>query len=141
MVPALQRDRVDAAVLTEPFLASALAEGMRAIAWPFGETKPGVEISAWVTTDQFIEENPETVEKFQQAIDEANEFSQANPDAVREAILSYTEIPAPVVENMTLPRWSATLDVESVSLIGELANEFGELDEIPSTDDVVQPEA
>lgn len=141
MVPALQGDRVDAAVLTEPFLANALAEGMRAVAWPFGETKAGVEISAWVTTDKFIEENPETVEKFQQAIDEANEFSQANPDAVREAILSYTEIPPPVVENMTLPRWSATLDVESVSLIGELANEFGELDEVPSTDDVVQPGA
>ena len=62
-------------------------------------------------------------------------------DAVREAILSYTEIPPPVVENMTLPRWSATLDVESITLIGELANEFGELDEIPSTDDIVQPGA
>lgn len=137
MQPALERDAVDAAVVIEPFLTAAEGAGMRAISYPFTETRAGLEIAAWVTTDAYAKEHPDVVQKFQEAIQRSNAYAADNPDELRDAVLEYTEIPAPVAETMNIPGWSEQIDVTSIELIGKLANEFGQLDEVPPTDEVL----
>ncbi|QDC25129.1 hypothetical protein FE374_11420 [Georgenia yuyongxinii] len=137
MVGAVERGQVDAAVVTEPFLTPALESGMEIVASiqaPYGEDGTA---SAYMATRDYVEENPDAVAGFCDAVGEASEFANANADAVREAIATYTEIPEEALAGMRLPTYSTNLKRETLDALADAMVAQGFVEARPDVDAVL----
>jgi NitT/TauT family transport system substrate-binding protein len=131
---ALDRGQVDAAWILDPFLTQVLDEGARAVSYNFVEFDPELDIAGYFTTAQRIEEDPELVESFQNAMNRSLEYANENPDEVRDIVGTYTEISDELREKMALPRYRTEFDRESFQKLGSAAVEYGSLNNEPDLD-------
>jgi NitT/TauT family transport system substrate-binding protein len=138
MPAALEEKRVDAALLTEPFLSAVLAEGGRQIDAPSVETRPGFPNGVYVSSEQYIAENGDVVDRFARAMNKSLDYAQAHPDEVRRIIPTYTETPKAAVANMRLPVFDSELDREGIELEAELTEKYGIVEEAPAYDDLLR---
>src|SRR5680860_449462 len=129
MPAALAEGNVDAAWLVEPFLTIAKQAGAQEIASNLVDTAPELMIAAYFSSEELLESDPGLVERFTEALNESLEYAEANPETVREIILTYTQIEPGVAEEMTLPRWSSDISEDTLQLLAELALEDGLVDE------------
>jgi NitT/TauT family transport system substrate-binding protein len=125
MAAAVEKGRVDAAWVVEPFVTLGTSQGQHGLVHPFADTSPGLEVSEWVTTDRFLARNGAVAQRFYRAITQANVYAQQHPDAVRKAVLTYTKIPAKVARVMKLPSWGASPNRQSLAMESRLAQRYG----------------
>jgi NitT/TauT family transport system substrate-binding protein len=137
MIPALQDGQVDAIHVIEPFLSIGVEQGLRPIIAPYADTQPGMAIGSYFSSDEFIEENPEVIERFIAGISAAGEYVEENPDEFREALVELADLEPEVAEVVNLPPWGGPVDVGSVELIGDLMVDFGIIDDLPPLEEVV----
>ena len=104
MPAALEQKRVDAALLTEPFLSAVLAQGGTQIDAPSVETRPSFPNGVYVASEQYIAENGDVVDRFARAMNKSLDYAQAHPDEVRRIIPTYTETPEAAAAELRLPR-------------------------------------
>jgi NitT/TauT family transport system substrate-binding protein len=138
MPAALEQGRVDAALLTEPFLSAVLAEGGTQIDAPSVETVPNFPNGVYVSSEQYIAENGDVVDRFASAMNRSLEYADANPEEVRRIVPTYTETPEEAAQQMRLPVFDAELDQEGIELEAELTAKYGIVDEAPAYEDLVQ---
>ncbi|MPZ60297.1 MAG: hypothetical protein GEU93_03160 [Propionibacteriales bacterium] len=137
MIPALQDGQVDAAHVIEPFLSIGLEEGMRPIIAPYAGTQPGMAIGSYFSSDEFIEQNPDVIDRFIAGISAAGEHVADNPEEFRAALVDLADLNPEVADAVQLPPWGGPVDVPSVERIGELMVDFELIDEVPPMEDVV----
>ena len=137
---AVENGNVEAALILEPFLTPALDEGLQPVSWPYAEAHPEFDIGGFFTRADYFEEDPETVEAFSNAINEALEFSEENPDQVREVIGSYVPIEDDVLEEMVLPKFTPEFSRDGLQEMGEAAVKHGVINEEPDLDALLPPE-
>jgi NitT/TauT family transport system substrate-binding protein len=125
MPAALAKGQVDAAWLVEPFLTIGKDQGGTEIASNLVDTQPNLMIAAYFTSEDVLASDPELVDRFTAAVNESLRYADQNPDAVREIIQSYTDIPADVANRMVLPQWTGEINTETVELLAKLAQEDG----------------
>jgi NitT/TauT family transport system substrate-binding protein len=138
MPAALEQERVDAALLTEPFLSAVLAQGGTQIDAPSVETLPNFPNGVYVASEQYIAENGDVVDRFARAMNKSLEYADANPDEVRRIIPTYTETPEEAVADMRLPVFDAELDQKGIELEADLTAKYGIIEEAPAYDDLVR---
>jgi NitT/TauT family transport system substrate-binding protein len=138
MPAALEQKRVDAALLTEPFLSAVLAEGGTQIDAPSVETRPGFPNGVYVASEQYIAENGDVVDRFARAMNKSLDYAQAHPDEVRRIIPTYTQTPEAAAEKLRLPPFDSELDQEGIELEAELTAKYGIIEEAPAYDDLVR---
>jgi NitT/TauT family transport system substrate-binding protein len=138
MPAALEQGRVDAALLTEPFLSAVLAEGGTQIDAPSVETVPNFPNGVYVSSEQYIAENGDVVDRFANAMNRSLEYADANPEEVRRIVPTYTETPAEAAQQMRLPVFDSELDQEGIELEAELTAKYGIVDEAPAYEELVQ---
>lgn len=129
MPAALDKGRVDAAWVVEPFVSAIKGQGGRAVAWNFADAADNLTVAMYFTTEQFAQENPDLVKRFTATMKEALAYCDSHPDEVRGMLGDYTKIPAEAIPNITLPKWPEEINEESVATIGELAKGDGVLKE------------
>ena len=134
MPAALAEGRIDAAWGLEPFLTIMRNQGATPVTWNYAETDPNLVIAAYFTTQQKVEENPELVEAFTEAMNESLQYAQDNPDAARGALGSYTQIDPAVADALILPRWPSEIDADAVQLLADLAEQDGLVDTPPDVE-------
>jgi NitT/TauT family transport system substrate-binding protein len=134
MPAALAEGRIDAAWGLEPFLTIMRNQGATPVTWNYAETDPNLVIAAYFTTQQKLEEDPELVDAFTEAMNESLEYAQENPDAAREVLGSYTQIDPAVAEALILPRWPSEIDADAVQLLADLAEQDGLVDMAPDVE-------
>lgn len=139
MLPALQDGRVDAVHVIEPFMSIGLEQGMRPIIAPYAETQPGMAIGSYFSTDEYIEENPDVIDRFVAAVTAGGEYIEENPDEFRAALPDLADLEPEVAEMVNNPSWGGPVDSASVELIGELMERYDLFDETPPIDEVVYP--
>lgn len=137
MPNALEAGRIDAAMLNEPFIGQAVAAGAQVIARPYYTVAPLLTVATWFTSDRLIQESPEVVRGFQRAMNRSLRYVIENPDAIREIVPTYTEIPEDVIADMKLQTFTADLNLDSIEKLGEVAVRQGLIDEPPSVGDLV----
>lgn len=137
MVPAVEAGRVDAGWVVEPFVQAARAQDMRVIINPFFDTAERLSIATYFTSDQYAEQNPDVVERFQRAMNRSLEYAQANQEQIRESVLEFTQIPPPVAEQMNLPFFSPDINVESIDFTADQMVKYNLVDEKPNLDELI----
>lgn len=130
MQAALDRGDVDAIWQVEPFKASSLGGGDRQLFQLFSGPVEDMPVAGWQTTAQFTQENPEVVAAFQEALATSADELQGDRERLVELVPTYTEVPAEVVEQVALPRWDASINVEQLTKMSDLMLEYGIIDEV-----------
>jgi NitT/TauT family transport system substrate-binding protein len=137
MIPALGSGDVDAVFVVEPFVSQGKAEGARTILYPYEQTTPGLTVATYFASREYIEQNGDVVDRFVRAMNKSLEYAQENPDEARQIVPEYTEIPPEVAEAMTLPQWSSDLNVPTIEMMADLAEQYGFIDEVPDLNDLI----
>jgi NitT/TauT family transport system substrate-binding protein len=137
MIPALQEGQVDAVHVIEPFLSIGLDQGLRPIVAPYAGTEPGMAIGSYFSSDAYIAENPDVVDRFVAGITAAGDAIADDPDAFREALVDLADLDPEVAQAVKLPDWGGPVDTGSVELIGDLMTRYGLLEDVPPLEDVV----
>lgn len=138
MIGVLEQGQIEAAWMVEPFLTIAVREGARIALRPAFEAEPGFLFSVYFASGQFVEEHPETVAKFANAINKAMDYAQSNPELARQAFLEFNPNVNPeVAAEMAMPTWSSTLSADELLVGAEMAVRYGFIDEVPDLDALV----
>jgi NitT/TauT family transport system substrate-binding protein len=137
MIPALQDGQVDAIHVIEPFLSIGLAEGLRPIIAPYAGTSPGMAIGSYFSSDEYIAQNPDVVDRFIAGVSAAGQHIADNPDDFRAALVDLADLDPAVAEVVNLPPWGGPADIPSIELIGELMVRYELIEEVPPMDEAV----
>ncbi|HEX2130267.1 MAG TPA: ABC transporter substrate-binding protein [Actinophytocola sp.] len=135
---ALATGRVDAVFVVEPFQQAVLAQGGRKIASSYVDAAPDLTVAVYFASQQLISEDPDLAKRFTEAMAESLSYADSHPDEARQIIGTYTEISPEVIEQVTLPKWPAEVNRESVQTLADLALEDGLLSE-PADVDALLP--
>jgi NitT/TauT family transport system substrate-binding protein len=133
-VPALQAGRVDAIFVVEPFQQAAVAAGARKIASSYVDSAPNLTVAMYFTSNQLADRNADLVSRFVEAMKESLAYADSHPDEVRTVLGSYTQISPEVRTALTLPKWPAEINRESVQALADLAAADGLLTTKPDLD-------
>jgi NitT/TauT family transport system substrate-binding protein len=121
----------------EPFVTAIKQSGGRVILNAMEETERNYTIATWFASERFIEQEPGVLRRFVRAVKRSNDYAQRHPEAVRRAVIDYTEIPAETARVMNLTRWQRELDEASIELTARLAERYEFLERAPAIDELV----
>lgn len=130
-VAALEASRVDAAYVAEPFATLGLRAGHRSISRPIHETAPNYIVAAYVTTEAYIAEHMDVVDRFDRAVNRSFDYARAHPDEIRRVLLTYSGIAPEVAMQIRLPDYSRITDASTLDLTAELAKKYGYIEKAP----------
>lgn len=125
MIANVDKGNVDAAQMVEPFLSMATSAGLKVIASNYVDPAENLTTAGYFVSEQFIATHPDIAEKFVTAMKKSLEYSEANPDAVREVLPTYTKIDAGLIDSIILPSYPSTTNKQSVQVLADLAHEHG----------------
>ncbi|MCM3487096.1 ABC transporter substrate-binding protein [Kocuria rosea] len=126
MEAALANGQVDAAWLVEPFVTTATENlGATPVVSAFEGPTEDLPVAGWAVREDFAGENPNTVEAFVGSMDEAIAVAEEDPEAVKEALLSYTQIPEDVVGKLSPISFAETSDFSHLGKLNEIMVEQG----------------
>jgi NitT/TauT family transport system substrate-binding protein len=138
MPAALEDHRVDAALLTEPFLSQVLAQGGTQIDAPSVETMPSFPNGVYVASKKQVAEHSDVVDRFSRAMNTSLDYAQAHPDEVRKIIPTFTKTPAAAAAKLRLPSFDSKLDQKGIELEAQLTAKYGIIDSAPAYEDLVR---
>jgi NitT/TauT family transport system substrate-binding protein len=136
MNAAVESGDVDVAWQAEPFVTLGEQAGLVSVADPMYETMPSMPLAGMFASGSWLEEHADHAAAFYRALQRSLEAS-SDEQAMRDAIAANTETPPDVVAELALANWQAELDEEKLGAVGQLAADFGILEEAPNLDDIV----
>ena len=134
----LEAGSIDAGWVPDPFMSQIAGNGGAIITHPYQATIPGLELLTNITTQKKIDEDPELVKNYADAMSEALTWASSNEDAVRAAIVENMKIPEAAAAGITLPVFSPELDVDNLRTLAGLAVGYGVLDKEPDFDAMIK---
>jgi NitT/TauT family transport system substrate-binding protein len=134
MPAALDQGQVDAACVVEPATATIRSQGGVEIASPLVDIAPDLTVAMYFTSQRYRQQNPDVVKRFREATAESLAYAEAHPDEARQIVTTYTKIPAPVLERVTLPKWPAEANRPSIEELAELGRNDGLFKTAPDLD-------
>jgi NitT/TauT family transport system substrate-binding protein len=138
MNAALDAGRVDAIWALEPFLTEATQNGGRVITYNYAEVDPKLTNTLGFTSQKYLQEHGDVVDRFVKAYNRSLEYAQTHPDEARKAVASYTKIEPATLKKIVLPYWSTDLNVPSLQKLADLMREYGLVKEPIDVKEAVQ---
>jgi NitT/TauT family transport system substrate-binding protein len=105
---------------------------------PYQATIPGLTVLTSITTQALLDEDPDLVEAYSQAMAEALDWAAGNEEAVRAAIATNLEIPEEAAAGIILPTFTWDLADAGIEELGALALEFEYIDAEPDYGRLIQ---
>jgi NitT/TauT family transport system substrate-binding protein len=128
---AVANGQVDAAFVVEPFVTAAIESGQRVISYGYADFDLKLDVAAYFSSAATVAGDPELVTKFQAAMKKSLEYAQANPDAVRAILATYTATPEEVLAKIVLPKFPTEFNVDAVTALGDAALKYGVIETVP----------
>jgi NitT/TauT family transport system substrate-binding protein len=131
MAAGVEAGSIDAGYSPEPFSSAALAAGMREVVDLTDPAGPnvGLAVSNFIASDQYIQENPNTVAAFARAMYAAGQDIEANEGEFRAWLPSIARLPEDVAQNMALPDFLPETDVDEIQRVVDVLVEQELLEE------------
>lgn len=128
MGAALEANRVDAALLAEPFITQA-AKNYGAVQLFDAASGPTAElpIAGYGTTGKFARENPKTIAAFQRAFAKGQEAAGSDRSKVEKLLPGYAKIDPQTAALVNLGGFPTRLEASRLQRIPDLMLEFGML--------------
>ena len=127
----VQGGQVDVAWQAEPFITLGKDAGLIPIVDPMYSTMPNMTIASMFASEEWLSSNGEVATKFKKALGKAITEAKKDEAGIRRTIGSRTQTPPPVIPRIALANWQADLNVPSLEKQGDLATQFGVLEEKP----------
>ena len=134
----LDAGTIDAAWVPDPFRGMILGAGGVSVVSPYQAVIPGLTVLTNITTQKLIDEDPELVADYSEAMAEALAYASENDDAVRAAIAKELDIPAEAAAGLIISTFTWELDTDSIKTLADLAVEYGYIDTLPDFDRLLQ---
>lgn len=132
MAVQLGQGNIDAAYLPYPFLSAALEDSENELlAYPLQHSVPGMPMFVSIASSEFVEANPETVQKFYNALEEVMDSANDNEDSIRELLPDFMGLTPEAAENLLLDDWSVEIRHDLMDDMGASAVKYGFIDEMP----------
>jgi NitT/TauT family transport system substrate-binding protein len=126
MPQALASGRVDAAVIVDPFLETAIKAGGRVIVQPNAELYAGGTIVCFAATDKYLEGHADVANKFRAAMDESLAYFKTNPKDVLKTLVKYLKLSPEAAQNQKIEtNYNPELNVKSIGMIQQQMKDFG----------------
>jgi len=128
MGDALKNGQVDAISLVDPYTTQLVSEGTtKVISWNYVESIPEQPVGAWYARSEFVEENPEAVSRFYNAITASIEYMLEDEERAKKHIVEFTGVNEKLITEMPQIAWSNNFDKEVWQQIVDMYVEAGEL--------------
>jgi NitT/TauT family transport system substrate-binding protein len=124
IVAGLAQNRIDAGQLTEPFLTEAKKNG-RVLSNCFAAIAPKFLISAYFTSNSWIESHPEEARKFEQVMRETAIWANSHQRASATILAKYTQLNPQVINGMVRSQYAERFDSSDVQPEIDLAVRYG----------------
>lgn len=126
MEAALAQGQVDAAWLVEPFVTIASGTlGVKPVVSAFEGPTENVPVAGWAVRKDFAQQNPKTVSAFVEAMDEAMAIAVKDDQAVKDSLLTFTEIPEAVVAKLNPISFAEKSDFSKLADLNEIMVDQG----------------
>lgn len=125
MLAAVKQGRVDAALVIEPFVTTAQNQGARVLFRPYVEAKPNLAIGTYSATQQYIQQNPDTVKAFQAGLADTAKYVGEHPDEFRTALTTIAKVAPDLAAKVNLPVWRSQMDRESLEFFADRMVRYG----------------
>jgi NitT/TauT family transport system substrate-binding protein len=134
MPAALNQGNVDAVWVPEPFITILLGSGGHVVTYSSKDSVTGHPTQLFFTSGELAKKDPDLVKDMQAAVNEALEFADANPDAVRAAVSQVLEMDPALLAKVRMEQFGSDLRRDQVTRLGELMVEDGLLDKPADVD-------
>lgn len=125
-IAALESGKIDAMVGAEPFGTAAIEAGYPVISSPYLEMSgDSMMTSAYYTSGEQLEADPELFAALTEAIDKSLEYAQEHPDEVRAQLGKFTQLDEQVAASMILPSYSSAVSEDAVAIFSDFAVKYG----------------
>jgi NitT/TauT family transport system substrate-binding protein len=128
MIDAVKGDRVDAAFVVEPFLSAGVkSDAVSLFAWPYNTVQKRAPVAQYVATKTFIQQNPDTIERFARAYNKAVDWTNANQgnEEWTKIISGYTRMAPEQLKGLALPPYEKTVDAAGIDQVVDLMRRNG----------------
>ncbi len=134
MLAALEAHKVDAISAVEPFATTAEQDaGAIPVVDQCSGPDSNLPLSGYIAASAWVQQNPDAVQRFQQAIDKAQGIADTDRPEVEKALLTYVTGLTPVqAATITLEQFPTTLDSVQLDRVSDLMQEAG-LPHIPAS--------
>lgn len=138
MPQALADGRVDAAVITSPYVETALDAGAIELAHPSSDLFPTGTIYCYAATAQFLSENPEIARSFQEAVEESILYTKDHEDEAKATLVEHLELTPEQAQAQIIPsNYVPEINLASIADIQDLMLQQGSIDSHVNPADLV----
>jgi NitT/TauT family transport system substrate-binding protein len=134
MPEALDSGRVDAAMITEPFLTVAKKTERILAATPFNAIAPDFAFGDWVATPQWAKDHADLVGRFAAALRATAQWANKNQRASGAILQKYTKIDPTLVATMSRSQYADRLSTATTQPIVDLAAKYKAFPSFPAAD-------
>ncbi|MGW4488027.1 ABC transporter substrate-binding protein [Amycolatopsis sp. NPDC004368] len=107
---ALQRGIVDAVCTPEPFLSTIRKTvGTRSVSAQFTGPLTDTLVGVYVTTTSYAQQHPDVIAAFRKGLAAENAALNADPDALRKAVPTFTKVDAALAAGMKMPGFATNV--------------------------------
>jgi NitT/TauT family transport system substrate-binding protein len=135
MTEALQAQRIDAAVMSEPFITAG--KSLRSIGSPYEAIAPRFMTSGWFASDDWLAKNGDTARSFAAAMSKAHAWANTNAKGSIDIFERVTKISNDLASTMTRTVWGSTLDPQLIQPVLDIAASSGMLPRPMTTGELV----
>lgn len=125
MIDGVKNGSIDAGYLPEPFATAARAAGLRDVADLIQADNVSLPGASFITSKTYAAQNPETVKKFADALEEARQQIAADPQAFRSWMPKALGIDVGASEKMNLPDFEVGLTDEGMQKVADILIDLG----------------
>jgi NitT/TauT family transport system substrate-binding protein len=132
MTAAVQANRVDAALVVEPFLSAGSKAGLKTVLAPQAYSVAGLPSTLFVSSAKYADANAAAISKFMAAVSAASKDANADSAKARTIAGTFTNLPAATLATIKLPVFAEqAADTSGMTKMLALANKYNLLAKQP----------